>query len=260
MIRTSFCFALAVLTSVVLLPAQEAKRPGPNASGNRPEPATAPADNHITYLVEMKIMEGKGLLGRKLAQQSSIDPPLGQDRRMSDPEPAAAVNPRQEDALRAESPPRAENHGLWDQLTREPGVSVISAPRATVYSDIPATFEIQASRTFDYLEALGHGKFEAKRSPPSALGMKFRLGVQPVEGDENSVELAPLEIQSTTLDGREPVEGLDLDVGKPIIATRSLKTTARVKLGAVRIIAIPSGPKTEAAIMLRVTRMELPAE
>lgn len=65
---------------------------------------------------------------------------------------------------------------------------------------------------------------------------------------------------SSALDGREPVEGLDLDVGKPIVATRSLKTTATMKLGATREIAIPSGPKTQAVLLLRINRRELPEE
>jgi hypothetical protein len=60
----------------------------------------------------------------------------------------------------------------------------------------------------------------------------------------------------TLLDGHEPVEGLDLEVGKPIIATRSLKTTAKMKLGATRLIPIPSGPKTQAALLLRISRID----
>ena len=51
------------------------------------------------------------------------------------------------------------------------------------------------------------------------------------------------------------MDGLELDVGKPIVSTRSLKTAARVKLGATRVIAIPSGLKTQAALLLRVKRL-----
>ena len=87
--------------------------------------------------------------------------------------------------------------------------------------------------------------------------MKVTLAVQPVEGDDTFVELSPLEIEITALDGREPVAGLDLDVGKPIISTRSLKTTAKMKLGATRLIAIPSGPKTQAALLLRIKRASI---
>jgi hypothetical protein len=65
-----------------------------------------------------------------------------------------------------------------------------------------------------------------------------------------------LEIETTTLDGREPVKGLDLDAGKPIIASRSLKTTVRMILGVTRIIPIPSGPETEAALLVRINRDE----
>ena len=114
--------------------------------------------------------------------------------------------------------------------------------------------QIQTSSSLFYLEPLGDGKYQAKSTVAEELGMKVTLAVQPVEGDDTCVELSPLEIQITALDGREPVEGLDLDVGKPIISTRSLKTTAKMKLGATRMIAIPSGPKTQAALLLRVKR------
>jgi hypothetical protein len=114
---------------------------------------------------------------------------------------------------------------------------------------------MQTRQVFTFLVPLGNGKFEARQSAAHELGLKFTLQVQGVEGDDGLVDVAPLEIYISSLDGREPVEGLDLDVGKPIVATRSLKTTARMKLGATRIIAIPSGPTTQAVLLLRVGRL-----
>jgi hypothetical protein len=49
--------------------------------------------------------------------------------------------------------------------------------------------------------------------------MRFTAKVEPVAGEADCVDTS-LEIETTTLDGREPVKGLDLDVGKPIIASR----------------------------------------
>jgi len=107
-----------------------------------------------------------------------------------------------------------------------------------------------------YLEPLGAGKFELQHTPPHQLGMEFSLTVQPVAGDERFVDVSPLEVDLSMLDGREPVEGLDLDVGRPIVATRSLSTTARLKLGATRLIALPSGPHMQAVLLLRVKRID----
>jgi len=36
----------------------------------------------------------------------------------------------------------------------------------------------------------------------------------------------------TTLDGREPIAGVDLDIGKPIVSTRTLETSMTVVNGA----------------------------
>jgi hypothetical protein len=144
----------------------------------------------------------------------------------------------------------------WDDALKEPGVTVLAAPKLAVVARHSAVVQLQSQQIFTYLEPLGEGTFKAKHTDPMELGMKFVLGVQPIEADERFVELSPLEIQLAVLDGREPVDGLDLDVGKPIVATRSLKTTAKMKLGVTRIIPIPSGPKTQAALLLRINRID----
>jgi hypothetical protein len=144
----------------------------------------------------------------------------------------------------------------WDRAQQEPGVTVLAAPKLAVVAGRSGVIHIQTQQIFSYLEPLGDGEFKAKHTDPTELGMKFVLGVQPIESDERSVELSPLEIQLAVLDGREPVDGLDLDVGKPIVATRSLKTTAKIKLGVTRMIPIPSGPKTQAALLLRINRID----
>ena len=152
----------------------------------------------------------------------------------------------------------AKNSGedeLWEGPAMDYlGITTLAAPRMTLFTKQSATIQMQTSSVLPHLEPLGDGKYQAKYSVAQDLGMKITLAVQPVDGDDASVELSPLEIHITALDGREPVEGLDLEVGKPIISTRSLKTTAKMKLGATRLIAIPSGPKTQAALLLRVKR------
>jgi hypothetical protein len=151
-----------------------------------------------------------------------------------------------------------ENDDLLDEVQKNPGVSVLAAPKLAVVAGRSGVIQIQTEQVFTYLEPLGEGKFQAKHTTPTELGMKFVLGVKPVTGDAQAVQVSPLEIELAVLDGREPVEGLDLDVGKPIIATRSLKTTAKLKLGDKRIIPIPSGPTKHAALLLRINRIATP--
>jgi hypothetical protein len=236
-----------------------------------------------TFTIEIKVLEGRGL-----PQEAPTDPKpwtaapatRGFDHRgrRAPPPPALAIRPNpvalpddvdtkykeylqlapSDAATRATERGRFadENADLWDDAQQKPGVTVLAAPKLAVVAGQSGVIQIQTQQIFTYLQPLGDGKFQAKHTDPTELGMKFVLGVQPVEGDKRSVEVSPLEIQLAVLDGREPVEGLDLDVGKPIIATRSLKTTAKMKLGDTRMIPIPSGPKTQAALLLRIRRVD----
>jgi hypothetical protein len=141
---------------------------------------------------------------------------------------------------------------LWgDQLG--PGMKVLAEPIVATIFGRPVSVGLQGQQSFSYLVPLGEGRFEAKDTDPLELGMRFTLVVQP--GDVESFELEQLEAELTALDGREAVAGLDLDVGKPIITTRSLKTSGRLKLGAARVIALPTGPNREAVLVLRVRPM-----
>ena len=51
-----------------------------------------------------------------------------------------------------------------------------------------------------------------------------------------------------------PMWAFEVEVGKPIVSTRSLSTTAKMKLGAVRVIEIPTGPRQEAVLLVRVKK------
>jgi hypothetical protein len=243
------------------------------------------------FTIEIKVLEGNGLLHQSWAtakSQSAGIPRaksryyLDLPRRMAPPANPPLPNPvaapenhfrRPDSSLKHDDdleilPPKTaasatrgtravdEKEDLWDDAQMNPSVTVLAAPKLAVVAGRSGVVQIQNVQIFTYLEPLGDAKFQARHTDPAELGMKFVLGVEPVEGDTQAVEVSPLEIQLSVLDGREPVEGLDLDVGKPIIATRSLKTTAKMKLGATRLIPIPSGPKTQAALLLRINRVD----
>ncbi|HET6880736.1 MAG TPA: hypothetical protein VFI31_11310, partial [Pirellulales bacterium] len=57
-----------------------------------------------------------------------------------------------------------------------------------------------------------------------------------------------------TLDGREPITGLDLDAGKPIISKRSVETTARCVLGTPRCVPISTIPGRQTVLLVRISR------
>jgi hypothetical protein len=248
-------------------------------------------DSKHMFTIEIKVLEGRGLLqdvppdatspivaagpaSRGYDPRSRIAPPVPAGAILPNPVASpdsndhrsrSGANKPDEDlqlappvaATRATHSERSRSKGadLWDDAQRNPGITVLAAPKLATVAGRSGVVQIQTEQIFTYLEPLGDGKYQAKHTDPTELGMKFVLGVQPVEGDAQAVEVSPLEIQLSVLDGREPVEGLDLDVGKPIIATRSLKTTAKMKLGDTRMIPIPSGPKTQAALLLRIIRI-----
>jgi hypothetical protein len=132
---------------------------------------------------------------------------------------------------------------------------VLTAPQITMIPRQTATIEISAAKSFTYLESADEGRYVAKRSEPMKLGMKITIKAEPSSDDE-SVVLCRLECETSTLVGREPVKGLDLDVGKPIVATWSLKTTTAAKFGTPSLVFLPSGPNRPCLLTLTVSKLE----
>jgi hypothetical protein len=294
--RHSFLALSVVVFLVGVVSAQEVTRPDQNApredrerGWRRDHPVASQKleSREDSYTIEIKVLEGRGLPQEVPADARPwIAAPAkrGYDLRGRMAPPARAILPNpvalpegdnrhsdrvpkhDEDLQVASSKATSQATDSarsvdnvadpWDRAQREPGVTVLAAPKLAVIAGQSGVIQIQTQQIFTYLQPLGDGKFQAKHTDFMELGMKFVLGVQPVEEDNRSVEVSPLEIQLAVLDGREPVDGLDLDVGKPIIATRSLKTTAKMKLGVTRMIPIPSGPKTQAALLLRINRID----
>jgi hypothetical protein len=268
MIRTWFALGVVVLLTGAAV-AQEAKPP----AAVKPIPPAANAD--FEYLIEMRVLEGKDLLCDDAAwRDSTVDrlqklvkrpwekatvvgaaPQPAPTPEATSAAPGPMPAPPAVAAYQRELAQSSTDDELWVCASMDvPGITTVAAPKLVTRTGQPVTLSIQTSSRFSYLEPLGDDKYQAKYSPVQELGMKVVVALQPVAGDDTSVDVSPLEIEVTALDGREPVEGLDLEVGKPIISTRSLKTTAKMKLGATRLIAIPSGPKTQAALLVRVKR------
>ena len=268
MMRTWFVFGIAVSVAG-MISGQDVIPPAASTALPVNRALVVPAkvaDEQNTYVIEMRLLEGIKPLDKDPAIREWIRPGAKavKSGHPSDrvemppvlPAPLPPASSAADDALRAEASPNDPDEELWRDTPRRSPVTVLAAPKLAVPLKRPATVQIGTEQFFSYLVPLGHGKFEAKHTAAQELGMKFTLELQPVEGDDKVVEISPLEVQLSVLDGREPVEGLDLEVGKPIIATRSLKTSATMKLGATRMIELPSGPKTQAVLLLRVKRWD----
>jgi hypothetical protein len=175
------------------------------------------------------------------------------------PSPSAEVAaPRDDDLhdrlMATRSAARSAPHADNAQAMKPPaGAKLISAPKITVLPSETATIEISSLQTFTYLESAEAGRYAAKRSEPKKLGMNIKLKADPSAEDESTV-LCRLECEVSALVGREPVKGLDLDVGKPIVSTWSLKTTSATKLGALSQVYLPSGPNRTCLLTIEVTK------
>jgi hypothetical protein len=282
MYRAGFILGVAVwLTGQVF--AQDAKPPATEIAPPQAAPIAPRAPDSelrelasmVSYTIELKLVEGTGPFGNGLEKPSSNLVPRQSSVRKSldeaDPPGTLPFPPLPKQVPTASEPaltppstgPNSAQKGrksgaedVWDSSSDDPRVRVLLAPKLTTLAKQSAVIEVQTAHSFAYLEPLGNDNFHLRRDA-KVLGMTVSVEPRPLEKEENSVEVS-LEIEMTTLDGREAVEGLELDAGKPIFATRSLKTTAKAKLGVTRIIAIPSGPATQAVLMLRVKRFELP--
>ncbi len=239
-------------------------------------------ENARSYLIEVKLIEGPrlfdvnhGTLTLNFSQSppSKLSPVFVLKKEKSAVDPKSAATTPQPDGIAVSgvllnvAPGKVDaqtlngfvvfgainNADLWNSDSR-PGVTVLAAPKITVGNSV-ATIQVGGTQVFSYLVPVGGGRFEARQTAPRELGVKFSVGVKALEGDDHSVELSPLELNILALEGRTPVEGLDLDVGAPILSQRALETSAHVKLGTIWAISIPSGPKTQAALLLRVNRL-----
>ncbi len=123
-------------------------------------------------------------------------------------------------------------------------IDVLSRPQ--VRSLLGQSAEIQVSGgvpEIAYLVRTGKKTFELKEAVVQpTLGISIHLTAQAVAEDSERIEISPLTIATTTFDGREPIPGVDLDVGKPIISTRRLETSITLTDGGETSGIVLPGP------------------
>jgi len=103
-----------------------------------------------------------------------------------------------------------------------------------------------------YMVRTGEKTFELQCLPANdlnSLGLTIDLTPQAVPDDPELITVSPLKITFTTVDGHEPVPGVDLEIGKPIISTRKLETSITVADGDAMGIVLP-GPEGRQPILL----------
>jgi hypothetical protein len=97
-----------------------------------------------------------------------------------------------------------------------------------------------------YLVRTGEKSFELQDLPAdtrNALGLTIDLTPRAVPSDPELINISPLKISFTTIDRREPIPGVDLEIGKPIISTRTLETSFTLVDGGDAIGIVLPGPE-----------------
>jgi hypothetical protein len=103
-----------------------------------------------------------------------------------------------------------------------------------------------------YLVRTGEKTFELEQLPAdvrNALGLTIDLTPRAVPSDAGLINISPLKITFTTVDAREPIPGVDLEIGKPIISTRALETSFTLVDGGDAIGIVMPGPEGRQPIL-----------
>ncbi|HET6323535.1 MAG TPA: hypothetical protein VFG04_02450 [Planctomycetaceae bacterium] len=103
-----------------------------------------------------------------------------------------------------------------------------------------------------YMVRTGEKSFELQSLPAEAvnsLGLTVDLTPRAVPNDPELITISPLKVTFGTVDGHEPVPGVELEIGKPIISTRELKTSVTLEAGDALGIVLP-GPEGRQPILL----------
>lgn len=137
-------------------------------------------------------------------------------------------------------------------------VEVLSRPQVKALLGQPAQIQVgKELPQMAYLVRTGKKTFELREvvAKPT-LGLTISLTAQSVADDPDQIEISPLAISTTTLDGREPIPGVDLDVGKPIFSTRKLETSMTLTDGGpTGAIMLPGPSGRQAVLFISVYRV-----
>ena len=124
-----------------------------------------------------------------------------------------------------------ENGWTWDGQDRPATgkkVELIASPRVMVA--MPNTFVISVGspQPVQYFEKRADGLFELKTTQEE-VGLRISARVE--KGEAERIVLRDLTIGLRSIEKRKAIEGVQLDVGQPIVETREQKITVAVKPG-----------------------------
>jgi len=151
-----------------------------------------------------------------------------------------------------------ENGWTWDGKDHPPSgkrVELIARPKVITLLNDPnnaCKILIQSEQPIEYFEKRPDGLFELRRDDEQ-IGLSLAFSV--AEGKSGRVVLRDLTIGLRSVEGRSPIEGVTLDVGRPIVRARKSKMTISVKTGRDYGVCLRTEGYGNLYIRLRVSRV-----
>ncbi len=127
-----------------------------------------------------------------------------------------------------------EKEWTWNGKEKPPetgGIELLSSPAVIVR--IHESFAIESGSevpAMQYYEKRSDGLFEIKSmDPDNCVNTGFRISSRIEEGPSNRIILKDFFFEMSSIDFREKIDGVDLDVGKPVIIKKEIKTDLAIK-------------------------------
>jgi hypothetical protein len=129
---------------------------------------------------------------------------------------------------------------------------VIAEPILSTVEGRPAHLLLQGGEV-EYFVSDGEGKFRVEKIKDES-GVEVRLAVADAkaENDSQNVTVDPFRIRITTLDHREPIEGLALAVGKPVFRTFEWDATLTCRPGQINAFTLDSPRQGRILVVVRL--------
>lgn len=210
-----------------------------------------PATDQQQFLLELAVYRVRGNISVKTLTVESVPPKVEGEKAGLMAGPLVFVAPTNFTIAGMEL--RADENGwTWDGKKQPPSdtrvtrVEIIASPRVMVCSNNSFEISVGSQQPLEYFEKRPDGLFELKRLDEET-GLTIKANV--AEGDRDRIILRDLTIRLRSIEGREPIEGVSLDVGQPIVGVRELLTTIAVHPG--RDFGILLGPKASGSLLVR---------
>jgi type II secretory pathway component GspD/PulD (secretin) len=147
---------------------------------------------------------------------------------------------------------------ILQRLSKLNEIQILSRPQIRALSGHSASVTVgTVNKPIPYLVRKSETTFELKHfTPENQLGISIDVTANAVE-DAAEIELMSLKVATTTLDGREEIPGLNIDIGLPLVNTRSLQTSMKISgPNEVRGLAIPGPPGRQPVIFLTARKID----